>query len=192
MLFNTLHFISLPVGQVKLKNNLPEAISACLEQALISNPALTLYKNNAVPLVKFLHWAADCSNHWDVFFRGGVEDTRLEAKDTKESKAKNSLSEDRPCRGQEQERSRPRTKDTATSVLQKKGLQKSFSGDLQFIGIPRIFDWGRPKPQITCYDVIKNFQKRKFLWDKDIAEWKIWNRCLLALNPDFAKGEGLN
>ena len=33
------------------------------------------------------------------------------------------------------------TKDTAASVLQKKGLQKSFSGNLQFIGVARIFDW---------------------------------------------------
>ena len=70
--------------------------------------------------------------------------------------------------------SRPRTnKDTAASVLQKKGFQKSFSGDLLFIGEPTIFDWERPKPQITCNDVIKNFQKRKFLWDKDIVGWKI-------------------
>ena len=69
--------------------------------------------------------------------RGGVEDTRLEAKakDTKksEAKAKDSLSEDRHSRGQRQEcsRPRPRTKDTAASVLRKKkGLQKSFSGNL--------------------------------------------------------------
>ena len=62
-----------------------------------------------------------------------------------------------------------KAKDTAASVLQKKGLQKSFSDDLQIISVPRIFDWGRPKPQITCYDVIKNFQKRKFLWDKNIV-----------------------
>ena len=41
-------------------------------------------------------------------------------------------------------------KDTATQAFsKKKGLQKYFSGDLQFIGVPRIFDWGRPKPQIT-------------------------------------------
>ena len=58
--------------------------------------------------------------------RGGVEDTRLEAKakDTKKSKAKskNSLSEDRHSRGQGQEcsRPRPRTKDTSASALQKK------------------------------------------------------------------------
>ena len=87
--------------------------------------------------------------------RGGVEDTRLEAKD--------SLSEDRTSQGQGQEcsRPRPRTKDTAASVLKKKGLQKFFSGDLQFIGVPRVFDWGRPKPQITCNDVIQNFSKEE-------------------------------
>ena len=57
-----------------------------------------------------------------VVTRGGVEDARLEAKDTKKSKAKDSLFEDRPSRGQGQEcsRLRPRTKDTVASVLQKK------------------------------------------------------------------------
>ena len=55
----------------------------------------------------------------------------------------------------------------------KKGLQKSFLGDLQFIGVPRIFDWGRPKSQIPCNDVIKIFPNRKFLWDKDIKGSKI-------------------
>ena len=35
-------------------------------------------------------------------------------------------------------------KDTAASVLQKKKrLQKSFSGNLQFIDVVRIFDWER-------------------------------------------------
>ena len=89
----------------------------------------------------------------------------------KKSKAKDSLSEDRPSRGQRQECSR--TKDTAPSVLKKKSLQKSFLGDLQFIGVPRIFDWGRPKSQITGNDVIKIFPNRKFLWDKDIVGRKI-------------------
>ena len=77
--------------------------------------------------------------------RGGVEDTRLEAKakDTKksEAKAKDSLSEDRTSQGQGQECSRPRTEGTGASVLKKKkGLQKYFSGDIQFIGVPKIFD----------------------------------------------------
>ena len=61
--------------------------------------------------------------------RSGVEDTRLEdkAKDTKKIR-KDNLSEDRPSRahGHECSRSRSRTKDTAASVLQKKGLQKVF------------------------------------------------------------------
>ena len=78
--------------------------------------------------------------------RGGVEDTRLEAKvrrAQKKSEAKDSLSEDRPSQGQGQECSKPRTKDRAASVFRKKkGLQKSFSGNLQFIGVARIFDWG--------------------------------------------------
>ena len=55
-------------------------------------------------------------------------------------------------------------------------------------GVARIFDWGRPKPQITCNDVIRNFQKRNFLWGKYIVEWKIWSCSLLALNQDFGKG----
>ena len=82
--------------------------------------------------------------------RGRVEDTRLEAKakDTKKkSETKDSPSEDRPSSGQGQECSRPRTKDTGASVIQKennnnkikvfgrsppkKGLQKFFSDDLQ-------------------------------------------------------------
>ena len=41
----------------------------------------------------------------------------------------------------------PRTQ--AQVLSKKKSLQKFFSVDLQFIGVSRIFDWGRPKPQIT-------------------------------------------
>ena len=114
----------------------------------------------------------------------------------KKSEAKDSLSEDRHSRdqGQECSRPRPRTKHISASVLQKKKVFKNFfSGDLQFIDQLRIFDCGRPKPQITWNDVIKIFSNRKFLWDKDVVEWKIWNRCcLFARNQDFAKGEGLN
>ena len=71
--------------------------------------------------------------------RGEVEYTRLEAKakDTKKAEAKNSLSEDGPSRGQGQG---PRTQ---AQVFYKKRFSKIFSGDFQFIGVPRIFDWGR-------------------------------------------------
>ena len=34
------------------------------------------------------------------------------------------------------------------------------------------------------------FKKRKFLWDKDIIEWKVWSCSLLALDQDFDKGRG--
>ena len=40
-------------------------------------------------------------------------------------------------------------KTQAQVFSKKKGLQIFFSGDLQFIGVPRIFDWGGPKPQIA-------------------------------------------
>ena len=79
--------------------------------------------------------------------RGGVKDARLEAKDTKKSKAKDTLTQDRPFRSEGQECSRPRIKGynaevlserkkrlrsgickifSSFGVLQKKGLQKNF------------------------------------------------------------------
>ena len=92
-----------------------------------------------------------------------------------EAKAKDSLSEDRHSRGQGQEcsrpRPRPRTKDTAASVFKKKGLQKSFLGNLQFIGAARIFDWGDLNHKSHA-----------------ITSSKI---CLLALNQDFGEGRRL-
>ena len=76
-----------------------------------------------------------------------------------EAKAKDSLSKDRTSRGQGQESSRPRTgmleakaKDRGhrrKRSPKKKGLQKYFSGDIQFIGVPKFLIKGRPKPQIT-------------------------------------------
>ena len=40
---------------------------------------------------------------------------------------------------------------------------------VEIIGVARIFDGGG-KPQITCNDVIRNFQKRNFMWDQNIVE----------------------
>ena len=101
---------------------------------------------------------------------------RTQKKSEAKAKAKDSLSEDRHSRGQGQEcsRPRPRTEDTAASVVQKKkkALQKIFSGNLQFKGVARIFDWGG-----------LNHKSRA------MTSTKI---CLLALNQDFAQGEGLN
>ena len=59
------------------------------------------------------------------------------------------------------------------------------------IDVAKIFDWGEPKPQITCNGVIKNLRRRNFLWDLGVVECKISSRGLcLALNQDFAKGRG--
>ena len=68
----------------------------------------------------------------------------------------------------------PKAKDTAASVLQKKKKKKKLfkKSFLQFIGVARIFHWGglnHKSPTMTS---------SKFF--------------LLALNQDFAMGEGLN
>ena len=52
-------------------------------------------------------------------------------------------------------------------------LREPGSSYVGHIGVAGIFDWGGPKPQITYNDVIRNFQKRNFLWSKNIVEWKI-------------------
>ena len=115
--------------------------------------------------------------------RGGVEDTRLEAKakakDTKKIRGQGQ-GQGQPFRGQTL--SRPRTgmleakaKDQGHSrkcFPQKNGLQKFFSGTLQFIGVARIFDWEGLNHKSHA-----------------MTSSKI---CLLALNQDFANGESLN
>ena len=105
--------------------------------------------------------------------RGGVEDTRLEAKTKAEDTKKiRGQGQGQPFRGQTL--SRPRTgmleaKDQGHSCKcsPKKGLHKSFSGNLQFIGVARIFDW-------------KGLNHKSHA----MTSSKI---CLLALNQDFAK-----
>ena len=79
-----------------------------------------------------------------VIIRGGVEDTRLKAKDTKNTRPRirTAFPRTEPLEAKDQGHRRKRSP-------KKKSLQKFFSGDLQFIGVPRIFGWGRPKPQIT-------------------------------------------
>ena len=75
---------------------------------------------------------------------------------------------DRNARGQGQG---PRTQPQVLSK-KKKALQKIFSGNLQFKGVARIFDWGGLNDK-----------------SRAMTSSKI---CLLALNQDFAQGEGLN
>ena len=69
-----------------------------------------------------------------------TQGSRPRPKTQKKSKVKDSLSEDRHSRGQGQECSRPWTKDTSASALQKKkGLHKHFSGDLKKKVFTKIF-----------------------------------------------------
>ena len=63
--------------------------------------------------------------------RGGVEDTRLKAKDTT-PRPRTAFPRTEPLEAKDQGHRRKRSQ-------KKKGLQKFFSGDLQFIGVPRIF-----------------------------------------------------
>ena len=55
----------------------------------------------------------------------------------------------------------------------KKSLQKFFADDLQFMGVPRIFDWGGLNHKSHAMTSSKIFQRGSFLWDKDIVGWKI-------------------
>ena len=113
-------------------------------------------------------------------FRGGVEDTRLEAK-AKDTKKNRGQGQGQPFRGQTL--SRPRTgmleakaKDQEhsrkCSQKKKKKVFKKFFRNLQFRGVARIFDWGGLNHKSHA-----------------MTSSKI---CLLALNQVFAKGEGLN
>ena len=110
--------------------------------------------------------------------RGGVEDTRLEAKakDTKKIRGQGQ-GQGQPFRGQNL--SRPRTgmleakaKDQGHSrkCSPKKGLQKSFPGNLQFKGVARILDWGGLNHKSHAMTSSKN--------------------CLLFTLPGFCKGRG--
>ena len=103
----------------------------------------------------------------DVVTRGGVEDTRLEAKDN--------LYEYRPSRGQGQEcsRPRPRTKDTCASVLQKKKVLKNyFQAISNSLAYPE-FLIGRGLNHKSHEMTSSKIFQTRFLWDKDIVKWKI-------------------
>ena len=93
------------------------------------------------------------------------------------AKTKDSLSEDRPSRGQGQEcsRPRPRTKDTAASVLQKKRFSKKFFRRSPIYWRTQNFLIGvglnHKSHEMTSS---KFFQRGSFLWDKDIvACWHV-------------------
>ena len=65
-----------------------------------------------------------------------------------------------------------------TVVLPKQGENEEYIPSIIRLYTPQHkrsqdFCSGGAKPKITCNDVIINFQKRNFLWGKDIVEWKI-------------------
>ena len=102
-----------------------------------------------------------------MIVRGGIEDTRLEAKDTKKSKGK---AKDRPSRGQGQECSRPRTQrgsDLKTKIFAQNFInfpknsgviQRKKSSSLKtFVNFSKIQAFSRKT------NVVKNQSKGKFI-----------------------------
>ena len=71
-------------------------------------------------------WVCEYLGKINAINRDGVEDTRLEAKDTKKSEAKDNLSEDRHSRGQGQECARGQGPSTQAQVLSKKRSSQKF------------------------------------------------------------------
>ena len=56
-----------------------------------------------------------------------------------------------------------------TKIAQRFRASVLYPNGLRRISVDKIFDWG-PNPQMTCNEVIRTFQKRNILWDKDIVE----------------------
>ena len=106
-----------------------------------------------------------------VFGSGGVEDTRLEAKaeNTKkfEAKAKYSLSEDRPSRGQRQECSRPRTR-RKRSPKKRKVFTKFFQAISNSLAYPEILIRGGLNHKSHAMASSKFFQRGSF-WGTKIS-----------------------
>ena len=114
--------------------------------------------------------------------RGGVEDTRLEVKDIKisEAKAKDNPTEDRPSRGLEQKRSRPRprAKDTSASALQKKKVFRKFFQAISrknrfpknFSGVPQTFNNSKNSANFRGLEASRPRTSKCVLEAKDILE----------------------
>ena len=75
-------------------------------------------------------------------------------------------------------------------VIKVKKKKKTFT---RYKGVSRNFDWREePNRKSHAMTLSKFFEKRNFLWDKDIVKWRIRSRGLgLACNLDFAKEKGL-
>ena len=120
---------------------------------------------------------------FNIFNRGGVEDTRLEAKakakDTKKSEAKDkdSPSEDRPSRGQGQECSRPRTQ---AQVFSKKWSSKQFFRQSpEKKGLQKFF------PVICKKKVFKNFFQAISNWENPKRSSQIFREVSGVFQQNF-------
>ena len=108
-----------------------------------------------------------------VATRGGVEDTRFEAKDTKKSAAKDSPSKDRHSRGQGHKR---------LCFPEKKGLQKKFQAisKKEKRRSSKFFFWQFPKKKrsMNCVFVCKyaNYRGDALCWN---SPWTIGNPLFL-------------
>ena len=165
-------------------NNILNFLLVFDAKSFIAPCSVAYFNNYFVSVVAFLIYNVHQRWSWGHKVRGQGQRYKKNPRPRRAFPRTDTLeAKDRNARGQGQG---PRTRRKCSP--KKKGLQKKFLGNLQFIGVPRIFDWGRPKPQTTWNDVVNIFPNRKFLWDKDIVGWEIWNRCLLARNQDVAKG----
>ena len=109
-----------------------EFLVTCQHQATASDLPFGLGCSIWAPPIKNLRYAYG-SGHgtFVVVCRGGVEDTRLKAKDTKKFRGQG--------QGQTLSTPRPRTKDTDASVLQKKRSSKIFFRRSQKKGLQKFF-----------------------------------------------------
>ena len=144
-------FVSLALALASsLVSSTPPLIGTVLK--LLFNPS-----SKSWLLQESLFWTWQC-NYFELITRGGVEETRLEAK-AKDTKKIRGQGQGQLFRGQTL--SRPRTgmpKDQGhrrKCSPKKNGLQNFFSVDLQLMGVPKIFDWG---------DL--NHKSREMTWSK--------------------------
>ena len=94
--------------------------------------------------------------------RGRVEDTRLEAKDTKKIRGQ----------GQTLSRPRPRTKDTDASVLQKKKVLKIFFWRSQKKGLQKFFSGEKRLQKLFFRQSLFEETKKKVFADFPQGSWR--------------------
>ena len=116
----------------------------CPALCLISGPHLRFYERNAITKCR-------------------VEDTKLEAKDQKNPRPRTAFPRTDPLEAKDRN---ARGQGHSCKCSKKKGFQKSFSGNLQFIGVTKIFDWGGPSYKSHAMTSSKIFKRGTFCGTK--------------------------